>query len=208
MKITITEKEYNVGKNTLINFLSEMYDIDSTISDRKENILDKIETIKEFDDTLSKSVRINDKAIDLKIDSNNGIDIKIDEDLVDDIFTLLCNPALISIMRTINNAVSSLKSIVELTVRPALDSIKEKYLKNLKSNIKVTDNSSVGNKDRKDGKNNEDVDKKYYSGLEIPDEGVEMIKNASEISMEELEKLDKLEVDIKELKRLDDEDVE
>lgn len=189
MKITITEKEYNVGKNTLINFLSEMYDIDSTISDRKENISDKIETIKEFDDTLSKSVRINDKAIDLKIDSNNGIDIKIDEDLVDDIFTLLCNPALISIMRTINNAVSSLKSIVEFTVRPALDSIKEKYLKNLKSNIKVTDNSSVGNKDRKDGKNNEDVDKKYYSGLEIPDEGVELLNSIPETDMDELERI-------------------
>lgn len=189
MKITITEKEYNVGKNTIINFLSEMYDIDSTISDRKENISDKIETIKEFDDTLSKSVRINDKAIDLKIDSNNGIDIKIDEDLVDDIFTLLCNPALISIMRTINNAVSSLKSIVEFTVRPAFDTIKEKYLKNLKSNIKVTDNSSVGNKDRKDGKNNEDVDKKYYSGLEIPDEGVELLNSIPETDMDELERI-------------------
>ena len=199
MKITITKKEYNSGKNMIVNFVSEMYDIDSTISDRKENISDKIETIKEFNDTLNKTVTINDKAIDLKIDNDNGIDIKIDEDLVDDIFTLLCNPALISIMRTINNAARSLKSIAEFTVRPALDTLKEKYLKNLKSNIKVTDNSVAD--DKKDEKKND-------TGFKIPDEGVEMIKNASEISMEELEKLDKPEVNVKEIKRLDDEDVE
>lgn len=199
MKITITKKEYNSGKNMIVNFVSEMYDIDSTISDRKENISDKIETIKEFNDTLNKTVTINDKAIDLKIDNDNGIDIKIDEDLVDDIFTLLCNPALISIMRTINNAARSLKSIAEFTVRPALDTLKEKYLKNLKSNIKVTDNSVAA--DKKDEKKND-------TGFKIPDEGVEMIKNASEISMEELEKLDKPEVNVKEIKRLDDEDVE
>lgn len=199
MKITITKKEYNSGKNMIVNFVSEMYDIDSTISDRKENISDKIETIKEFNDTLNKTVTINDKAIDLKIDNDNGIDIKIDEDLVDDIFTLLCNPALISIMRTINNAARSLKSIAEFTVRPALDTLKEKYLKNLKSNIKVTNNSVAA--DKKDEKKND-------TGFKIPDEGVEMIKNASEISMEELEKLDKPEVNVKEIKRLDDEDVE
>lgn len=199
MKITITKKEYNSGKNMIVNFVSEMYDIDSTISDRKENISDKIETIKEFNDTLNKTVTINDKAIDLKIDNDNGIDIKIDEDLVDDIFTLLCNPALISIMRTINNAARSLKSIAEFTVRPALDTLKEKYLKNLKSNIKVTDNSVAA--DKKDEKKND-------TGFKIPDEGVEIIKNASKISMEELEKLDKPEVNVKEIKKLDNEDVE
>ena len=202
MKITITKKEYNSGKNMIVNFVSEMYDIDSTISDRKENISDKIETIKEFNDTMNKKVKINDKAIDLKIDNDNGIDIKIDEDLVDDIFTLLCNPALISIMRTINNTARSLKSIAEFTVRPALIFIKEKYLKNLKSNIKVTDNNSViSDKDKKDEKKND-------TGFKIPDEGVEIIKNASKISMEELEKLDKPEVNVKEIKRLDNEDVE
>ena len=199
MKITITKKEYNSGKNMIVNFVSEMYDIDSTISDRKENISDKIETIKEFNDILNKTVTINDKAIDLKIDNDNGIDIKIDEDLVDDIFTLLCNPALISIMRTINNAARSLKSIAEFTVRPALDTLKEKYLKNLKSNIKVTDNSVAA--DKKDEKKND-------TGFKIPDEGVEIIKNASKISMEELEKLDKPEVNVKEIKKLDNEDVE
>lgn len=182
MKITITKKEYNAGKNMIVNFVSEIYDINSTISDRRENISDKIETIKEFDDTLNKTVRINDKAIDLKIDSDNGIDIKIDEDLVDDIFTLLCNPALISMMRMINNAVNSLKSIAEFTVRPALDTLKEKYLKNLKSNIKVTDNNStVSSKDKKDGKNNEDVDKNDTDSMDI--------KNIPEIDMDELERI-------------------
>ena len=102
-------------------------------------------------------------------------------------------------MRTINNAARSLKSIAEFTVRPALDTLKEKYLKNLKSNIKVTNNSVAA--DKKDEKKND-------TGFKIPDEGVEMIKNASEISMEELEKLDKPEVNVKEIKRLDDEDVE
>ena len=199
MKVTITKKEYDEGKNMILNFVSELYDIDSTVSGRKESISDKMETIKEFDDTLNKTVTINDKAIDLKIDSNNGIDIKIDEDLVSDICTMLCNPALVSIMRTMNRFMGSLKSIIEVTIIPTWDALKEKYLKNFRSSIKVTDNSVTA--DKKDEKKND-------TGFKIPDEGVEMIKNASEISMEELEKLDKPEVNVKEIKRLDDEDVE
>lgn len=199
MKVTITKKEYDAGKNTILNFVSELYDIDSTISGRKESISDKMKTIKEFDDTLNKTVTINDKVIDLKIDSNNGIDISIDEDLISDICTMLCNPALVQIMRSINRFMGSLKSIAEVTIIPAFDTIKEKYLKNFRSNIKVTDNSVADYK--KDEKKND-------TGFKIPDEGVEIIKNASEISMEELEKLDKPEINVEELKRLDDEDVE
>lgn len=177
MKVVITKKEYDEGKNMILNFVSELYDIDSTVSGRKESISDKMETIKEFDDTLNKTVTINDKAIDLKIDSNNGIDIKIDEDLVSDICTMLCNPALVSIMRTMNRFMGSLKSIIEVTIMPTWDALKEKYLKNFRSSIKVTDNSVAA--DKKDEKKND-------TGFKILDEGVEMIKNASEISMEEL----------------------
>lgn len=139
-------------KNMILNFVSELYDIDSTVSGRRESISDKMKTIKEFDDTLNKKVIINDKAIDLKIDSN-GIDVGIDEDLVSDICTMLCNPALVQIMRTINHFMGSLKSIAEATILPAFDTIKEKYLKNFRSNIKVTDNSVAA--DKKDEKKND-----------------------------------------------------
>ena len=185
MKVTITKKEYDAGKNTILNFVSELYDIDSTISGRKESISDKMKTIKEFDDTLNKTVTINDKVIDLKIDSNNGIDISIDEDLVSDICTMLCNPALVQIMRTINRFIDSLKSIAKVTIMPAFDNVKKKYLKNFRSNIKVTDNNSVVN----DKKDNNDENDDGYIGLEIPDEGVELLNGVTEIDMDELERI-------------------
>ena len=152
MKITITKKEYDEGKNMILNFVSELYDIDSTVSGRRESISDKMERIKEFDDTLNKKVIINDKSIDLKIDSN-GIDVSINEDLISDICTMLCNPALVQIMRTINCFMGSLKSIAEVTIMPTWDALKEKYLKNFRSSIKVTDNSVAA--DKKDEKKND-----------------------------------------------------
>ena len=152
MKITITKKEYDEGKNMILNFVSELYDIDSTVSGRRESISDKMERIKEFDDTLNKKVIINDKSIDLKIDSN-GIDVSINEDLISDICTMLCNPALVQIMRTINRFMGSLKSIAEVTIMPTWDALKEKYLKNFRSSIKVKDNSVAA--DKKDEKKND-----------------------------------------------------
>ena len=143
MKITITEKEYRAGKNMIVNFASELYELDSITADRENNIdyyADKIEAIKKFNDTINKTVTVNNKSINISI--NNGIDIDIDENLANDMIYMICNPAIMSIMCTLNNMVKSMKSIFTLTIRPAVENFKNKYLKDVKISVKDSNNES------------------------------------------------------------------
>ena len=155
MKITITEKEYNAGKNTLINFLSSLIVLERTINDdEKMDIVSKMNEIKRFDDCLNKTVTINNKSVDILIDK--GINIDIDDELVSDMLSTVCNPTIMSIMYTINDIVRSLKLIVTVTLLPAIESFKNKFLKDIK--IVVSD--------KKMKKENE-------TGFKIPNEDVE-----------------------------------
>ena len=147
MKITDTEKEYNAGKNTLINFLSSLIVLSRTINDdEKMDIVSKMNEIKRFDDCLNKTVTINNKSVDILIDK--GINIDIDDELVSDMLSMVCNPTIMSIMYTINDMVKSLKLIVTVTLLPAIESFKNKFLKDIK--IVVSD--------KKMKKENEDVE--------------------------------------------------
>ena len=134
MKITLTEKECRSARNFYANVSKELLELDNVYRDDETfNIVDEF---KKVEDISNSKITIKNQNLYVDIADNASIDI--DENLVIDILDFIYSPMIINTIKMFISVSKSLKTVA-FTMMGNIETIRTRYLRNIKIGLKNKD---------------------------------------------------------------------
>ena len=172
MKITLTEKEVHSARNFYANVSKELLELGNVYrDDEKFNIVDEF---KKVEDISNSKITIKNQNLYVDIADNASIDI--DENLVIDILDFIYSPMIINTIKMFVSVSKSLKTVA-FTMMGNIETIRIRYLRNIKIGLKNKDfykekiyNTDDNTKDNT--KNKDSYKEKIYNTDDNTDEWI------------------------------------